>query len=145
MTTLTEFLFPAPAERTIPGILAWWERRRRPYNLAVGSAGLVTLAFGVGQAWLPWGLPFALGGVVLPAAAFGLMANVCYLLGPVAEIAIDRLWGRTVLPIGPTLYRIGLTFSIGLALFPILIMMIGWVARIVAGVVGLAAAAGLVG
>ena len=32
-----------------------------------------------------------------------------------------------LLPVGPALYRIGLTFSVGLALFPLLIMMISWV------------------
>jgi hypothetical protein len=37
-------------------------------------------------------------------------------LGPTHEIQIDEVWGRTVLPAGPSLYRMGLTFSVGLAL-----------------------------
>ena len=53
--------------------------------------------------------------------AFGVMANVCYFLGPVAEIAFFRIWGRRALPTGPTLFRMGLTFSVGLALLPTLI------------------------
>ena len=70
----------------------------------------------------------------MPVGVFGMMANVCYLLGPTIEILIHKLWGRTVLPPGPALYRMGLTFSVGLALFPALITTIVWVIRIVAGV-----------
>ncbi len=58
------------------------------------------------------------------------------LLGPTIEILIDKLWGRAVLPVGPSLYRMGLTFSVGLALFPTLIMMIALVGWFVARVVG---------
>jgi len=42
-------------------------------------------------------------------------------------------------PSGPrslsALYRMGLTFSVGLALFPTLIMVIGWILRVL-GIVG---------
>ena len=67
----------------------------------------------------------------LPILVFGVMANVCYLLGPTAELLIEKLWGPKVLPTGPTLFRMGLTFSVGLALFPALLTTIGWVLRIV--------------
>jgi hypothetical protein len=49
---------------------------------------------------------------------------------------IDKVWGRTVLPAGPSLYRMGLTFSVGLALFPTLIMTIAFVGWVVAGIIG---------
>ena len=62
-----------------------------------------------------------------PIVIFGLLANVFYTAGPVVEILAHKLFGRQVLPVGPALYRMGLTFSVGLALFPLLIMMIGWV------------------
>ena len=81
-------------------------------------------------ALLPPGLPGArvpLLGVV----AFGVMANVCYLLEPAIEIAIQKLWGDKLLPVGPGLFRMGLTFSVGLALFPALLVSIFWVARVV--------------
>lgn len=134
MSAITEFLFPAPARRSATAIVGWWERRRLPYNLAVGAAGVVSLAAG----WIFSALPP--NGVVLtflpwqPIVLFGVMANVCYLLGPAAEIVIDKIWGREVLPTGPALYRMGLTFSVGLALFPALVMVIFWVARIVMAV-----------
>ena len=121
MTSLANFLFPAPAERSVGAILRWWERRRLPYNLIVGSAGLITVAVAdvvfvfldPSEGLVPW----------QAVVAFGVAANVCYLLGPTVEILAHKLWGRSLLPIGPALYRMGLTFSVGLALLPALFLM----------------------
>ena len=132
MTELTEFLFPAPARRTVGGIVRWWESRRLAYNLFVGGAGFLSL----GAIKLITLLPPALPGARVPWLAvvgFGVMANVCYLLGPAVEIALQKLWGEKLLPVGPGLFRMGLTFSVGLALFPTLIVMMGWVIRVVSG------------
>ena len=134
MTSLTEFLFPAPAARATGAIIRWWESRRLAYNLAVGAAGTVSfIVVSIGDSILmgvphlmPW--PFAV--------MFGLGANVMYCLGPTIEILIEKVWGRTVLPTGPGLYRMGLTFSVGLALFPSLIMTISLVGWFIAGVLG---------
>ncbi len=131
MSALTEFLFPVPPRRTPGAIVRWWEARRLAYNLIVGSAGVVSLAAVNVIAWLPPQMPnhrlIPWQGVV----AFAVMANVCYLLGPVVDVLVTRLWGRQLLPVGPALFRMGLTFSVGLALLPTLMMLIGWVARIV--------------
>lgn len=134
MHTLTEFLFPAPARRTTTAIIGWWEKRRLAYNLAVGAAGSLSfVAMSVMDSVLqgrPTLIPWQL------AMLFGLGANVMYLLGPAIEILTYRIWGRTVLPVGPSLYRMGLTFSVGLALFPTLLMMMLLVAWSVARVLG---------
>ncbi|HSM06007.1 MAG TPA: hypothetical protein VK858_15425 [Longimicrobiales bacterium] len=133
MSALTEFLFPAPAPREPMAILRWWERRRVPYNVAVGAAGMFSLTVvSVVQALPPFSSPVVppLGGILV----FGILANVCYCLGPLTELAAGAIWGRTVLPTGPTLYRMGLTFSVGLALLPTLIVMIMWVVASVATV-----------
>jgi hypothetical protein len=136
MSAITEFLFPAPAKRSAGSIIGWWERRRLPYNLAVGAAGVVSLAFSTILVALPPNGQL-LGALPpwQPILVFGVMANICYLLGPTVEIVVDKLWGREVLPTGPALYRMGLTFSVGLALFPALLMVIFWVARIVMAIV----------
>ena len=129
MTQLTEFLFPAPAERHAAAIWSWWEKRRLPYNLWVGSAGLFTLAASYLLAVLPPGtmaLP-PVGLLWRPVVVFGVLANVFYTSGALVEVVTHKLWGRQLLPVGPALYRMGLTFSVGLALFPLLIMMISWV------------------
>ena len=133
MTSLAEFLFPVPARRSVPGILAWWERRRLAYNVFVGTSGLVSLAvFTTLQALPPFSSP-----VIPPwqvVVIYGVGANVLYTLGSVVEIAAEKLWRGELLPIGPALYRMGLTFAVGLTLFPALLISIVWVIAIVASV-----------
>ena len=136
MNTLTEFLFAAPARRSTPAIIAWWERRRLAYNAAVGAAGLVSLGT-VGLFNTLVGGDAMFPGALIVAAVFGGMANLCYCFGPAAEILIEKVWGRRVLPTGPMLYRMGLTFSVGLALFPTLLTVFLAVARVVLAVLGL--------
>lgn len=135
-TSLAEFLFPAPARRSTPAIITWWERRRLAYNAWVGAAGLVSLGT-VGVANVVLGGDAMFPEALVLAAVFGGLANLCYCLGPAAELLIEKLWGRRVLPAGPTLYRMGLTFSVGLALFPTLLTVMLAVARVVLGVLGL--------
>lgn len=115
--TLTKLLFEPTIVRSPGRILAWWERRRLVFNIAVGVAGIGTLGWVTLVDWLvgkgaltvaPWQL------VVL----YGVAANVCYTLGPVAEIGIERFLKRPVYGLGPALFRHGLVFSIGLTLFP---------------------------
>ncbi|MDX1494853.1 MAG: hypothetical protein R3253_12370 [Longimicrobiales bacterium] len=130
--SLVDFLFPTPAKRSVGSILGWWEKRRLPYNLIVGTAGAFATATFIFLAWLP---PFSFGGqlspeILIPITIFGVMANVCYTFGSVLEILAHKIWGRDVLPIGPALFRMGLTFSVGLALLPALLSVIIWVARV---------------
>lgn len=133
MSALTEFLFPAPARRTPTDIILWWERRRLAYNACVGTAGLVSLGTLSAVAMLFGGEPFGIY-IWVPVMTFGAGANLCYLLGPATELLINGLWGRQVLPTGPMLFRMGLTFSVGLALFPALLAVIFLVVRVVIGI-----------
>lgn len=136
MNTLAEFLFPAPAPRGVGPILKWWERRRLAYNLAVGAAGTFSLGVVSVIAHLLPHPPSVHPGVPWQAVVvFSVLANICYLLGPLAEITAHKLWGRSLLPVGPALYRMGLTFSVGLALLPSLLAVIALVVRIVVAVV----------
>ncbi len=135
MTQLAEFLFPVPARRSVPGILAWWERRRLAYNVFVGTSGLVTLAVVTTLQALP---PFSSPIVPpwQPIVLYGIGANVLYTLGPIIEIAAEKLWRGDLMPIGPALYRMGLTFAVGLTLFPALLISIVWMIATVVSVVG---------
>lgn len=134
MSALTRFLFPAPAPRSVGSIFRWWEGRRLAYNLAVGAAGTVSVvtlslaavAFGESPA-LPWE----------PILVFALGANLYYLLGPILESGALLLWGRSLLPPGPALYRMGLTFAVGLAFLPALVVPVILVVRLVAILLGL--------
>lgn len=135
-TTLAEFLFAAPASRSTPAIIAWWERRRLAYNACVAAAGLVSLGT-VGFFNTLIGGDGMFPEALVLAAIFGGMANLCYFFGPATELLLEKLWGRRVLPAGPMLYRIGLTFSVGLALFPTLLTVMLMAARVVLAVLGL--------
>ena len=133
---LVDFLYPAPAKRSVGGIVKWWEKRRLAYNVAVGSAGVVTLVLGHLFLALPpngfintdfgwWPVPLI----------YGVLANLCYFAGPTAEILIEKTFKGQVLPTGPGLYRMGLTFAVGLTLLPALVQVVFWVARIVFSIV----------
>ena len=127
MNTLTHFLFPAPAERSPAAIFIWWEARRLPYNAVVGVTGV----FALGLMALIGSLPP--GSTELPpiplVLLYGILANACYCFGPLAECALEMIWPRKLLPVGPTLFRMGLTFSLGLTVLPVMAMAWDWVIR----------------
>ena len=125
MTTLARLLFPAPALRRSPGmLLAWWEARRPTFNVIVGGAGVLTLATVQAISWLPPHLPMPVPWQVV--VIYGVAANVCYTFGYLAEALFERLWGGEVAPVGPTLFRHGLVFSVGLTLLPIGVAWVGY-------------------
>jgi hypothetical protein len=129
-SALADFLYPAPAKRNAKSIIWWWESRRLHYNAIVGGTGLVTMGVFEIITSLPPGahdIPFIWGPAIL---GYGLLANACYLLGPTAEIAIEKITRGKILPTGPGLFRMGLTFSVGLTLLPTLIAGIDWIVRI---------------
>ncbi len=139
--TLGDFLYPEPAPRRVGAIFRWWEGRRLAFNLMMLPAGLVTLGVATVLTNLP---PF--GPLAIPrpdpellqaSLVYALIANACYLLGPMLESAALLLFGRSVLPVGPTLYRMGLTFSLGLTLLPAFVLSVVWVVKTVLVVTGL--------
>lgn len=126
-TFLGDLLFPLPAHRrTGLGILTWWESRRLLYNVVVGATGLMSLAFIQLISFIPPRLPHFVPGWE-PIVIYGVLANVCFTFGPVLEIAAQRLWQERCAPIGPALFRQGLSFSVGLTLLPIFVASVSWV------------------
>jgi hypothetical protein len=127
--SLTDFLYPAPAPRNTWGILKWWESRRLKYNLIVGASGFASLGAFTALMSLP---PFAhdLYWTWAPILGFGVLANICYSLGPTVETFIEKLSKGKILPTGPALFRMGLTFSVGLTLLPTLLAAMDWGLRI---------------
>lgn len=130
MSRLVAALFPRPSLYRSPARLwRWWEARRVIYNVAVGAAGLVTL----GTVGL-FTLVLAHGPGLVPwqaVAAYGVAANVCYSFGWLAEAALQRWLRREAYGLGPALYRHGLVFSVGLTLFPALLISVATAARVV--------------
>lgn len=136
LSQLVEFLYPLPAPRRTAGaVFKWWEARRPAYNLIVGAAGCATITL----ISLTLVLPFPFRGVAPPlpvlvggAAVYGVLANLCYFLGPLTEIAMYRLWGDEAPRAGPVLFRQGLIFSVGLTLFPVALAGLGVAIRLLA-------------
>lgn len=117
MTALTQIFFDTVYFPRSPWtVVRWWEARRPVYNLAVGATGIVTLTV-VGLAGL---LP-PLVGVVAVVAVYGVLANLCYSAGPLLDLLARRVGGPDYAPVGPTLFRYGFVFAIGLTLFPAMI------------------------
>ena len=125
MTAIARFLFPVPdVRRSTATLFTWWESRRLAYNLVVGGTGLLTLSVLHALSWLP---PHPQFDAPLPAIlVYGILANACYTFGFGLEALLERVWGNDVAPVGPTLWRHGLVFSVGLTLLPIAIAWIGY-------------------
>jgi len=97
-----------PAEpRRLFSILGWWESRRALYNVVVGSIGLSMAALDFLCMRIPGDL---LGCVLVVCAAFAIMANICYLLGPTLELMARSV--KKYDRYGPILFTVGLIFSI---------------------------------
>jgi hypothetical protein len=127
MTALTEIFFGTVYfPRNGWTVVRWWEARRPVYNAAVGGTGLVTLAALALLNALP---PLVV--TVQIALVYGIVANICYSLGPLFDLLARRLGGPDYAPVGPTLFRYGFVFSIGLTLFPVMIAGLWWAVRLV--------------
>lgn len=124
MSALTRFFFRNDVTcRTPVEVIGWWESRRMAYNAAVGTAGLFTLAAVHLIARIP---PFSASipiepTIVIPVV-YGFLANVFYTGGWIAELWIRNTLGRQMEPVGPTMFRYGFVFSIGLTLFPVVLI-----------------------
>ncbi len=132
MSALTRFFFsPVYVPRTAWSIVGWWERRRPVYNLVLAVAGALSLgAQSLFNALPPHpsspDVPLGLVGVL----AYAMLANLCYTAGPAVDVYIRRRWGDQYAVVGPTLFRYGFVFSVGLTLLPIPLSLLGWALRL---------------
>jgi hypothetical protein len=111
-----------------PGVwqtIGWWEVRRVPYNLLVGAAGVITCAVCFITALVcehflgdPIGLPDPPAFAFLGIAAYGVMANICYTGGWIAELVVQQVWPDEGKAFGKIAFFLGLIFSILLTLVP---------------------------
>jgi hypothetical protein len=133
MSQIVEFLYPLPDLRRTPvSLLRWWESRRLSYNAIVGVTGLTTLA-AVKLLFLlpPGGSADSLVGLLPVVLTYGVIANLAYSGGWLAELVLQRFLGRESPHAGPALFRLGLSFSVGLTLFPAALAGLGWIVRLV--------------
>ena len=122
---LSHLLYPRAAARSAGAIVKWWEKRRLSYNLILGGGAGLLVVIG-SLLWLlpPNDLPLE----IIPLEGylgFLFLINLSYSVGPATEFLAHKLWGTHVRPVGPTLFRMGLTFSLGLTLvLPLIVFMI---------------------
>ena len=130
---LSHLLYPRAAARSAGAIVKWWEKRRLSYNLILGGGAGLSVVIG-SLLWLlpPNDLPLE----IIPLEGylgFLFLINLSYSVGPATEFLAHKLWGTHVRPVGPTLFRMGLTFSLGLTLvLPVIVFRIQWVFRAIA-------------
>ena len=112
-------------------IIRWWELRRIPYNLIVGSFGFISIIVGeaIGNTFLEPGEdleePFAM---IIGIVLFAIGANTAYTLGWLVEgraVRRDDLVQHRVFR--EKAFRAGLLFSIVLATVPLCITILLWI------------------
>lgn len=138
MSALTRFFFRNEVIcRTPVEIISWWESRRLTYNAAVGTAGLFTLvAVHIIARIPPFAEPIPIEPTVIVPIVYGFLANVFYTGGWIAELWIRNTLGRGMEPVGPTMFRYGFVFSIGLTLLPIAMISLAKFAMVAAWILG---------
>ena len=105
--------------------IGWWEARRIPFNLIVGSVGILTCIIvgivGLGSEVLfhsEFGLPnpplFALFAVTI----YGILANACYTGGWVAELIVRKIWPREADRFATLSFSLGVVFAVVVTLAP---------------------------
>jgi hypothetical protein len=109
--------------------ILWWESRRIPYNLIVGTAGLCTCIACLILALIAefyfhsdFGMPdppiFGIFIVIL----YGIMANICYTAGWIVELLLRRLSPNEASTFAENTFFLGLVFSVVLTLSPAVII-----------------------
>jgi hypothetical protein len=113
-------------------VIGWWEARRVPFNLIVGSAGIlsciVVSVVGLGSYFLfdsDFGLPgsplFALFGIVF----YGIATNVCFTGGWLAELIVRKVWPIEADRFSTLSLSLGLIFSVLVTLTPGIVIGMG--------------------
>jgi hypothetical protein len=102
--------------------IGWWETRRVPYNLIVGGAGILTCvaiaAFAaVGILFFDADFGSPLSGL-LGILIYGVMANICFTFGSVAELVVRKAWPQQVDRFATESFSLGLGVSVLLTLTP---------------------------
>lgn len=107
--------------------IGWWESRRVPYNLIVGSAGILSALFvglfGIASHFFlrgDWPVPtgFAFIGIV----AYAAVANVLFTGGWLSELVVRQLWPQEADRFATLSFTLGLQFSVLLTITPAILI-----------------------
>jgi hypothetical protein len=109
--------------------IAWWGKRRIPFNLAVltaGVASILVIEF-VGDHFAKSGEDLEKPiGILIGVISYAVAANLCYSLGWITGLLWS--WGDTTLAeaFRPKIFRLGSIFSIVLTLLPSILLPLVW-------------------
>jgi hypothetical protein len=118
-------------------IIKWWELRRIPYNIAVGTTGIFTCAtiFVIAAiASRRFGEPLGLSNSpifeLLGVVAYAIVANVCFTGGWFVEIIVRNIWREKAGAFAEIAFSLGLVFSILLTLVPAVVLVLIFLLRL---------------
>jgi hypothetical protein len=130
MRLFPQWLFVGIESASRMTILRWWESRRLRFNLFVGIVGIVTwfLVLIAGSAAVKPGVDFEEPlAMIFGPFLYGIMANLCFSLGPAFDMIFYR--GRPRV----RLFKSGLIFSLVLTSLPGLWAVIAWLMTVATG------------
>jgi hypothetical protein len=106
-------------------VIGWWESRRIPFNLIVGTTGVITCIVGVVVSeassilfGIDSGLPDPPIFGLIAIFIYGIMANICFTGGWVAELVGRKFWPHEADKAATLSFTLGLAFSVLLTLTP---------------------------
>jgi hypothetical protein len=106
-------------------MIGWWESRRVPFNLIVGSAGIISCIVAgvvVAGAFILFDSFFLIPGVpmfvLIGILVYAVLANLCFTGGWVVELFVRSLWPNEADRYATASLACGLAFSVLLSLAP---------------------------
>jgi hypothetical protein len=130
--------------------IGWWETRRVPFNLIVGSTGIISCVIisivGLGSYFFfdsDFGLPgsplFAVFGILF----YGIAANVFFTGGWLVELIVRKIWLREADRFATLSFTLGLGFSVLLTLTPGIVVGVGGIFGLIGHLFGVVHTHGL--
>lgn len=110
-------------------VIAWWEKRRIIFNLAVFAAGIISISvveFIGGRLAHPGEDMKEPLGLILGVVVYGIAANICYTLGWTTELIWRGSDRNDADELRRKVFRRGMIFSIALTLLPSVLIPIMW-------------------
>lgn len=111
--------------------IGWWESRRIPFNLIVGSAGILTCiccAVVLVAASILDPNEFDMGSPLVGPILillYGTLANISYTGGWIVELVIRKLWPHEADRFATSSFFLGLLLSVLLTLAPGIVFVLG--------------------
>lgn len=122
MGAIARLFKPLEEPKSVLGILFWWELRRIPYNILLLCVGLPCYLLLLLFAGVP-GLIEPGEDIVEPMLIFvaPILFNIAYTSGWFAEIFLLVAWREHSVMVGPTLFKLGISFTVFCIVAPTII------------------------